>query len=124
MVRRDRVADPVRRDEVAQRLADGLVPVVRQIAGCLACYVVAAEEGDVLSIAVFAGRTGAEAARREAAAWVARYVAPLVAAPAEVAAGRAWGGPTSGRTPPGVPPRQTRPLARRPRPLRRRTPER
>ena len=92
MVRRDRVADPVRRDEVAQRIADGLVPVLRRIAGCVACYVVAAEDGDVLSVAVFAGRAGADASRREAAAWIERYVAPLLAEPADVVSGTVWGG--------------------------------
>ncbi len=90
-IRRDRVADPVRRDEVAERVADALVPLFRQIEGVAAYYVIAAGDAEVISVAVVADREGAAAAARQMADWVARHVAPLVPGPAEVALGEVRG---------------------------------
>ena len=90
LVRRDRVADPTRRDEVAQRLSEGLVPVLRQTEGFVACYVVADDGGDVVCVAVFADRAGVDASAREAAAWIARSVAELLLDRPDIKCGLVW----------------------------------
>ena len=91
-IRRDRVAEPVRRDEVAQRLAEGLVPLLRHTAGFVAAYVVATEDAHVVCVARFADAVGAAEGARWAAKWDGRHVDVLVSGPPEIHLGEVWEG--------------------------------
>ncbi len=86
-IRRDRLADPTRQAEFARRLDQGLSPRLRAVPGCVACFVVAAEDGAVVAIGVFRDRGGAEAGLRLTATWIAEQVGVLVAGEPELTCG-------------------------------------
>lgn len=90
-IRRDHVADAVRRDEVAHRLCDGLLPALSRRPGFVAAYILTVENGDVISVAFFSDRAQAVEASRQAADWVSGHLAALVPDPAGVVLGEVWG---------------------------------
>ncbi len=91
MVRWDRVDDPIRLDEVTQRLSEGLVPIFRAMMGYLACYVVVTETGDVICTVLFIDAEAAAASAERAAGWISWHVGELLAGPAETAVGHVAG---------------------------------
>jgi hypothetical protein len=84
---RDRLADPVRKAELAGRLNTGLAPLLRYAPGSIVCYVLAADDGEVASIGIFADRAAAEAAAALAATWIETQVAELVDGAPEISIG-------------------------------------
>ena len=78
------VTDPA---EAARRVADGFVPLLRQVPGFVAYYWVDAENGTMLSTSVFEDRPGAEESVQRAAAFVRDNLASLLPNPPQVTAG-------------------------------------
>jgi hypothetical protein len=86
-IRRDCLADPLRRDEVAKRLHDGVLPVLREAAGCVAAYIVAAGDASIVCVALNSDMEGAVEAATRMATWVEGYLAELIVGPALVVVG-------------------------------------
>ncbi len=86
-VRRDRVADPTRRDELAQRIALGVLPLLGASPGFFAGCVVALDGGEVACFHLWFDRVSAAAGVRSADSWIGRHVHELVAGPPEVGLG-------------------------------------
>ena len=79
--------DPGSVDEVVKRAEEGFMPIVAEVPGFSAYYIVNAGDGVVASFSVFEDQAGAEESNRLAADWVKDNLAPLVTGPPEVTAG-------------------------------------
>jgi hypothetical protein len=73
--------------EAGRRVAEGFVPLIKQIPGFVAYYWVDAGGGVMASTSVFEDRAGAEASTEKAADWVRENIAPLLPNPPQVTAG-------------------------------------
>lgn len=91
--RRDRVADPARRAEVAARLGAGAMPVVQQIPGFTSGIVVILGHDEIVCIAIFTDPTGSQSAANHLTTWPPHHLADLLATPGEVATGELWRDP-------------------------------
>ncbi len=91
-IRRDRAIDPIRRDEVAQRLTDGVVPLLSGQDGFVASYVVIADDGAVITVAIFSEREGAHTASHRTAVWVKSHLHSLLPDSADLVFGEIWHG--------------------------------
>jgi hypothetical protein len=78
------VTDPA---EAGRRVAEGFVPLIKQIPGFVAYYWVDAGGGLMASTSVFEDRAGAEASTERAADWVQENIASLLPNPPQVTAG-------------------------------------
>ncbi|MBM7439304.1 hypothetical protein [Streptomyces sp. HB132] len=78
------VADPA---EAARLVAEGFVPLVRQVPGFVAYYWVDAGNGVMLSTSVFQDRSGTEESIERAARFVRDNLAALLPNPPQVTAG-------------------------------------
>ncbi len=78
------VADP---GEAGRRVAEGFVPLLKEIRGFVAYYWVDAGDGVMASTSVFEDRAGAEASTEKAAEWVRDNLASLLPNPPQVTAG-------------------------------------
>jgi hypothetical protein len=78
------VTDPA---EAGRRVAEGFVPLIKQIPGFVAYYWVDAGGGLMASTSVFEDRAGAEASTERAADWVRENIASLLPNPPQVTAG-------------------------------------
>lgn len=77
-IRRICLADPIRRGELARRMADTVLPEIQAIPGNSACYVVACDGAEIYLLALFDGQAEAEVGATRIDAWVHRHAAPLV----------------------------------------------
>ena len=84
MRRYDGVTDPA---EAGRRVAEGFVPLLKQIPGFVAYYWVDAGGGVMASTNVFEDRAGAEASTEKAAEWVRSNIASLLPNPPQVTEG-------------------------------------
>ncbi len=75
-------------EEVARRVQEGFVPIVRQSPGYIAYYAIDAGAGVVASISVFETQVQADDSTRLAAAWVRQYLFELLAGPPELISGQ------------------------------------
>ncbi len=78
------VADP---GEAGRRVAEGFVPLLKEIPGFVAYYWVDAGGGVMASTSVFEDRAGAEASTERAAEWVRDNIESLLPNPPQVTAG-------------------------------------
>ncbi|MFJ3791303.1 hypothetical protein [Kitasatospora sp. NPDC090091] len=78
------VTDPA---EAGRRVAEGFVPLLREVPGFQAYYWVDAGDGVMLSTGVFEDRAGAEESVRRAADFVRDNLAALLPNPPQVTAG-------------------------------------
>ncbi|GAA2812856.1 antibiotic biosynthesis monooxygenase [Kitasatospora aburaviensis] len=78
------VTDPA---EAGRRVAEGFVPLLRQVPGFVAYYWVDAGDGVMLSTSVFEDRAGADESVRRAADFVRENLAALLPNPPQVTAG-------------------------------------
>lgn len=76
-----------RAEEVARRVGEGLVPVLRELPGYRAYYCFVADDGRPVAVSLTRDRTTALAADERARAWVAAHMADLIPGPPEVAMG-------------------------------------
>jgi hypothetical protein len=84
MRRYDGVTDPA---EAGRRVAEGFVPLLKEIPGFIAYYWVDAGGGVMASTSVFEDRSGAEASTERASEWVRENIASLLPNPPQVTAG-------------------------------------
>jgi len=82
-------AEPDSVDEVARRVQEGFVPVIRETAGFVSYFVLAPgeREGAIVSVSVFEDQESAEESNRKAEDWVRENLSELVVTP-EFAAGQ------------------------------------
>ena len=73
--------------EAGRRVAEGFVPLIRDMDGFVADYCVDAGDGVMCSISVFEDRSGAEASNERAAGWVQENLAELAPNPPAITAG-------------------------------------
>ncbi|MFJ9846115.1 antibiotic biosynthesis monooxygenase [Kitasatospora sp. NPDC101155] len=79
------VTDPA---EAGRRVAEGFVPLLRQVPGFVAYYWVDAGDGVMVSTSVFEDQAGAEESVRRAAGFVRDNLATLLPDPTQVTAGQ------------------------------------
>ena len=74
-------------DELASRIKEGAIPIISDVPGFKAYYVVYAPDDTVTAISIFDDYAGAEESNRRALAWIEQNLAPLLAGPATAVAG-------------------------------------
>ena len=76
-----------RPEEIARRVGEGLVPVLREQPGFRAYYAFVSEDGQPVSVSVCDGREAAVRANERARAWVDANMRDLIPDPPEVMMG-------------------------------------
>jgi hypothetical protein len=79
--------DPKNVREIAKRAGEGFIPIISQVPGFIAYYVVDAGGGALTSISIFKDRAAADESNQRAASWVNKHLGPLVPQPPEITAG-------------------------------------
>ena len=74
-------------EELARRIKEGAIPIIRGVEGFKAYYVVYAPDDTVTAISLFNNFAGAEEANRRALAWIEQNLGPLLVGPATAVAG-------------------------------------
>jgi hypothetical protein len=74
-------------EELTRRIKEGAIPIISDVEGFIAYYVVYAPDDTVTAISVFNNHAGAEEANRRAIAWIEKDLAPLLVGPATAVAG-------------------------------------
>jgi hypothetical protein len=74
-------------EELATRIKEGAIPIISDVEGFMAYYVVYAPDDTVTAISVFNNFASAEEANRRALAWAEQNLAPLLIGPATAVAG-------------------------------------
>jgi hypothetical protein len=74
-------------EELARRIKEGAIPIISDVEGFMAYYVVYAPDDTVTAISLFNNFAGAEEANRRALAWIEQNLEPLLAGPASAMAG-------------------------------------
>ena len=75
-------------EELARRIKEGAIPIISDVEGFMAYYVVYAPDDTVTAISIFNNFAGAEKSNRRAVAWIEQNLAPLLTGPATAVAGR------------------------------------
>jgi len=76
-----------RPEEIAQRVGEGLVPILREQPGFRAYYAFVSEDGKPVSVSVCDSRQAAMRANERAQSWVAAHMKDLIPDPPEVTMG-------------------------------------
>src|SRR5213595_2311039 len=74
-------------EELTRRIEDEAIPIISDVEGFMAYYVVYAPDDTVTAISVFNNHAGAEEANRRALAWIEQNLTPLLVGPATAMAG-------------------------------------
>ena len=74
-------------EELARRIKEGAIPIISDVEGFMAYYVVYAPDDTVTAISVFNKYEQAEEANKRALAWIDENLGPLLAGPATAVAG-------------------------------------
>jgi len=74
-------------EELARRVKEGAIPIISDVDGFRAYYVVYAGDDTVTAISIFDKYEQAEEANRRAIAWIEQNLAPLLAGNASASAG-------------------------------------
>ena len=74
-------------EELARRIKEGAIPIISDVEGFMAYYVVYAPDDTVTAISIFNNHAGAEEANRRAIAWIEKNLSPLLAGQASAVAG-------------------------------------
>src|SRR5258708_9847170 len=69
-------------EELARRIKEGAIPIISDVEGFMAYYVVYAPDDTVTAISIFNNHAGAEESNRRGLAWSERNLAPLLIGPA------------------------------------------
>lgn len=80
-------AKPGMAEELTRRIKDGAIPIISDVPGFQAYYVVYAPDDTVTAIGIFDDVAGAEESNRRAVEWINTNLAPLLAEPATAVAG-------------------------------------
>ena len=73
--------------ELTERIKDGAIPIISDVPGFQAYYVVYAPDDTVTAISIFNNHASAEESNRRVVAWIEKDLAPLLAGPATAMAG-------------------------------------
>jgi hypothetical protein len=74
-------------EELATRIKEGAIPIISDVEGFMAYYVVYAPDDTVTAISIFNNHASAEESNRRVVAWIEKDLAPLLAGPATAVAG-------------------------------------
>ncbi len=74
-------------EELARRIKEGAIPIISDVEGFMAYYVVYAPGDSVTAISIFNNFAGAEESNKRAVAWIEQSLAPLLTGPATAVAG-------------------------------------
>src|SRR5262245_66640065 len=73
--------------ELTRRIKEGAIPIISDVPGFMAYYVVYAPDDTVTAISIFNDYAGAEESNRRALTWIEQNLAPLLSGPATEMAG-------------------------------------
>ena len=74
-------------EELARRIKEGAIPIISDVEGFMAYYVVYAPDDTVTAISIFNNYAGAEESNRRVLAWIEESLAPLLVGPPTATAG-------------------------------------
>ena len=74
-------------EELATRIKEGAIPIISDVEGFMAYYVVYAGDDTVTAISLFNKYEQAEEANKRALAWIEQELSPLLDGPASAIAG-------------------------------------
>jgi len=74
-------------EELARRIKEGAIPIISDVEGFKAYYVVYAGDDTVTAISLFNNFAGAEEANKRALAWIEQELTPLLAGQVTAVAG-------------------------------------
>src|ERR1700730_11810038 len=74
-------------EELARRIKEGAIPIISDVPGFQAYYVIYAPDDTVTAISIFDDYAGAEESNKRALAWIEQSLAPLLTGPATAVAG-------------------------------------
>jgi hypothetical protein len=74
-------------EELTRRIKEGAIPIISDVPGFMAHYVVYARDDTVTAISIFNNYAGAEESNRRVLTWIEQNLAPLLAGPATALAG-------------------------------------
>ena len=74
-------------EELTRRIKEGAIPIISDVEGFMAYYVVYAPDDTVTAISLFNNFAGAEEANRRAIAWIEQNLGPLLVGSATAVAG-------------------------------------
>jgi hypothetical protein len=74
-------------EELTRRIKEGAIPIISEVEGFRAYYVVYAGDDTVTAISLFNNFEGAEEANRRALAWIEQELSPLLAEQVHASAG-------------------------------------
>ena len=80
-------AKPGMVEELARRIKEGAIPIISDVEGFMAYYVVYAPDDTVTAISIFNQYAQAAEANKRAIAWIEQDLAPLLEGPATAVAG-------------------------------------
>jgi hypothetical protein len=80
-------ARPGMAEELASRVKEGVIPLISDVPGFMAYYVVYAPDDTVTAISIFNNVEAAEESNRRALAWIEDNLGPLLAGPVTAVAG-------------------------------------
>ena len=80
-------AKPGMVEELARRIKEGAIPVISDVEGFMAYYVVYAPDDTVTAISIFNQYAQAAEANKRVVAWIEQDLAPLLVGPATAVAG-------------------------------------
>jgi hypothetical protein len=74
-------------EELTRTIKEGAIPIISDVPGFRAYYVVYAPDDTVTAISIFDNFAGAEESNRRGLAWIEQNLTPLMAEPATAMAG-------------------------------------
>jgi hypothetical protein len=74
-------------EELAVRIKEGAIPIISDVSGFRAYYVIYAPDDTVTAISIFDSYAGAEESNKRALAWIDESLAPLLTGTATAVAG-------------------------------------
>jgi len=74
-------------EELARRIKEGAIPIISDVPGFMAYYVVYAPDDTVVAISIFNNYAGAEESNRRVLTWIEKNLGPLLVGQATALAG-------------------------------------
>jgi hypothetical protein len=74
-------------EELTARIKEGAIPIISDVPGFMAYYVIYAPDDTVTAISIFDSYAGAEESNRRGLAWIEQNLAPLLTGSATAVAG-------------------------------------
>jgi hypothetical protein len=68
-------------DEVARKVREGFVPVIRDTPGFVAYFVISPREDEIVAVSIFENQESAEESNKKAEEWVSQNLSELLPSP-------------------------------------------